>query len=166
MEQIKEFIAFEGAYEISSLLENIDDGPYKSESFAILKYCMDYYKNDNCYISEYLKGLSPLEEETNAMQEPMEEEIAEIRSSLDEKEEESDEQKEEEWSYPCLPSNESNSLTHTLFNSSPWSQKENECYYPIDSFETSLFDKMILLYMIIRAILINLMIIQCLIQPL
>ena len=38
------------------------------------------------------------EEETNAMQEPMEEEIAEIGSSLDEKEEESDEQKEEEWS--------------------------------------------------------------------
>ena len=45
----------------------------------------------------------------------MEEEIAEIGSSLDEKEEESDEQKEEERSsYPCLPSNESNSLTHAI----------------------------------------------------
>ena len=75
---------------------------------------MDNYKNDNCYVTEYLKGLSPPEEETNAMKEPMEEEIAEIGSSLDEKEEESDEQKEEEWSsYPSLPSNESNSLTHT-----------------------------------------------------
>ena len=41
----------------------------------------------------------------------MEEQIAETESSLDEKEEESDEQKEEEWiSYPCLSSNESNSL--------------------------------------------------------
>ena len=36
----------------------------------------------------------------------MEEEIAEIESSLDGKEEENDKQKEEEWSYPCLPSNE------------------------------------------------------------
>ena len=66
----------------------------------------------------------------------------EIGSSLDEKEEESDEQKEEEWiSYPCLPSNESNSLTHTLFHYPPSLQKENECYDPIDSFETSLFGK-------------------------
>ena len=46
----------------------------------------------------------------------MEEEIIETGSSLDENEEESDEQEEEEWSsYPYLPSNESNSLTHTLF---------------------------------------------------
>ena len=34
-------------------------------------------------------------EETNSLQEPVEEEIAEPESSLDEKEEESDEQKEE-----------------------------------------------------------------------
>ena len=75
------------------------------------------------------------------MLEPMEEEIVEIVSPLDEKEE-SDEQKEEEWiSYTCLPSNESNSLTHTLFDCPPCSQKEIECYDPIDSFETSLFDK-------------------------
>ena len=71
----------------------------------------------------------------------MEEEIAEIGSSFDEKEE-SDEQKEEEQSsYPSLPSNEINSVTHTLFDCPPSSQKENECYDPIDSFETSLFDK-------------------------
>ena len=94
---------------------------------------MDNQKDDNAYITEYLKGLSPPEEETNAMQEPMEEEIVEIRSSLDENE-------EEEWSsYPSLPSNESNSLTHTLFNCPP--SQENECYDPIYSFETSLFDK-------------------------
>ena len=46
---------------------------------------MDNYKADNAYITDYFKGLTPPEEETNAMQEPMEEEIAEIRSSLDEK---------------------------------------------------------------------------------
>ena len=103
MEQIEEFIAFKGAYEISSLLENVDDAPYKSESFPILKYCMDNYKDNNFYITEYLKGLSPPEAETNAMQEPMEEEIAETVVSLDEK--------EEEWiSYPCLPCKENNSL--------------------------------------------------------
>src|SRR4051812_49842515 len=62
----------------------------------------------------------------------MEEEIAEIESSLDENEEESDEQKEEEWSHPCLPSNESNSLTLNLYD---------ECYDPMDSFEISLFDE-------------------------
>src|SRR3954467_9549988 len=54
----------------------------------------------------------------------MEEEIAETESSLDE-------QKEEEWSHPCLPSSESNSLTLTLY----------ECYDPMDSFEISLFDE-------------------------
>src|SRR3954465_14853812 len=61
----------------------------------------------------------------------MEEEIAETGSSLDEKEEESDDQKEEEWSHPCLPSNESNSLNLTLY----------ECYDPMDSFELSLFEE-------------------------
>ena len=83
---------------------------------------MDNYKDDNAYITEYLKGLSPPEEETNAMQEPMEEEIVETGSSLDENEEESDEQEEEEWSScPSLASNESNSLTHTLFEFPPCS---------------------------------------------
>ena len=80
----------------------------------------------------------------------MEEEIAEIGSSLDEKEEESDDQKEAEWSsYQCLPSNESNSLTHTisyLFDFPPCLPKEDECHIdkcddPIDSFEISLFDE-------------------------
>src|ERR1043165_4035307 len=55
---------------------------------------------------------SPQEEETNALQDSTEEEVAETECSLDGKEEESDEQKEEEWSsYPSLPTNESNSLT-------------------------------------------------------
>jgi hypothetical protein len=66
----------------------------------------------------------------------VEEEIAEPESSLDEKEEESDEQREEEWiSYPCLPSNESNSLSLTLFDCPPCLPKEDECYVPVDSLE-------------------------------
>src|SRR4051794_30679736 len=80
-------------------------------------------------------------EETNALQDPMEEEIAETESSLDEKEEESDGQKEEEWIYPCLPSNESNSLPLTLFDCPPCLPKEDECYVPVDSFEISAMGK-------------------------
>ena len=65
----------------------------------------------------------------NALQEPIEEEITKTESSLYEKEE-SDDQEEEEWSYPCLPLN--NSLTHTLFDN---------CDDPIDSFGISPFDE-------------------------
>ena len=115
VEQIEEFIAWKGAYEITSLLENIDDAPYKSESLAMFKYCHDYYKDDNAYITEYLERISLPKEETNALQELMEEEIVEIEIPLDEKEEEGDEQKEEEWSSnQSVHSNESNSLTLTL----------------------------------------------------
>ena len=75
------------------------------------------------------------------LQESIEEEIAETRSSLDEKEE-SDEQKEEEWSsYPSLPSNESNSLTLTLYDCPPCLPKEDDYYDPLDSFEISIFDE-------------------------
>ena len=75
----------------------------------------------------------------------MEEGIDETVSSLDEKdEEESEEQKEEERiSYPCPPSNESNSSTHTLFNSPSCLLKDDcydDCYDPVDSLEISLFD--------------------------
>src|SRR4051812_20383834 len=129
-EQIEEFVPFKGAYEITYFLENIDDAPYKSESLAILQYCLGNY-NDNYYITDYLERISPPKEETNVLQDSMEEEIAETESSLDEKEEESNEQKEEEWSHPCLPPNESNSLNLTLY----------ECYDPMDSFELSLFEE-------------------------
>jgi hypothetical protein len=50
----------------------------------------------------------------------MEEEIAKTGSSLDD-------QEEEEWSYPYLPPNKSNSLTNTLFGSPPCLLKEGEC---------------------------------------
>src|SRR6266567_4305363 len=52
----------------------------------------------------------------------MEEEIAETGSSLDEKEEESEERKED------LPSNDSNSLTLTLYDYPPCVPKEEESY--------------------------------------
>src|SRR3954467_13471751 len=39
-EEIEEFVAYKGAYEITSLLKNIHDAPYKSESLAILNYCL------------------------------------------------------------------------------------------------------------------------------
>ena len=74
-EQIEEFVAFKGAYEITSFLENIDDAPYKSESLAILKYCFENC-NENQYITEYLESISPPEEDTNDLHESMEEEIA------------------------------------------------------------------------------------------
>src|SRR5215216_8208892 len=77
----------------------------------------------------------------------MEEEIDETVSPLDEKDdEESEEQKEEERiSYPCPPSNESNSSTHTLINFPSCLTKDecyDNCYDHVDSFETSLFDEL------------------------
>ena len=66
-------------------------------------------------IDAFIEKVSAVQEETNIFQESMEEEIEDTVSSLDEKDdEESEEQKEEEWiSYPCPPSIESNSSTHT-----------------------------------------------------
>ena len=111
LEQIEEFVVFKGAYEIAGYIQN-DDAPCRTENYAILGYCLEYY-NDNPYITEFL-------EKRHLLQEPVEEEIAEPERSLDEKEEENDEQKEEEWiSYPCLPSDESNSLSLTLFDRLP-----------------------------------------------
>ena len=45
VEQIEEFVAFMGAYEIESMfkeLDDFDDSVYRHEKFAILRYC---YKN-------------------------------------------------------------------------------------------------------------------------
>jgi hypothetical protein len=101
------------------LLENTDDALYKYEVYDILKFCFDNYKEENGYILKYLNKCSPTEE-TNTLKEPMEEEIAETRSSFDD-------QEDEEWSYPCLPPNKSNSLTNTLFDHPPCLTKEDEC---------------------------------------
>jgi hypothetical protein len=99
------------------LIEKCDATLYKSENFDILKYCYENYEC-NAFIDEFMKKMSAALEETNLLQESLEEEIDETVSSLDEKDDgESEEQMEEERiSYPCPPSNESNSSTHTLFN--------------------------------------------------
>ena len=50
---------------------------------------------------------------------------------------------EERISYPCPPSNESNSSTHTLFNFPsclPNDDCYDDCYDPVDSLEIFLFD--------------------------
>ena len=149
VEQIEEFVAFKGAYEIESLFEkyeDCDDAVYRSKFFAILKYCYENYEY-NAYIDQFIEKVSVVQEETNILQAPMEEEIDDTVSSLDEKdEEESEEQNEEEWiSYPCPPSNESNSSTHTLFNFPSCLPKDecyDNCYDPVDSFEISLFDEL------------------------
>ena len=96
MEQIEEFVAFMGAYEIESMFKDFDDSVYRPENFAILKYCYDNYKY-NYYINAFMKKVSAIQEETNILQEAREEEIDETISSLDEKDdEESEQQKEEE----------------------------------------------------------------------
>ena len=120
VEQIEEFVAFKGAYEIESLFEKHeahDDDVYRPENLAILKYCYDNYEY-NSYINALIEKVSAVREETNILQESMEGEVDETVSSLDEKdEEESEQQKEEERiDHLCPPSNESNSSTHTLFN--------------------------------------------------
>src|SRR3954466_6354970 len=66
-EQIEEFVAFKGAYEITYLLKTIDDASYKSESLAILDYCLENY-GANYYITDYLERISPPKEVTNVLQ--------------------------------------------------------------------------------------------------
>ena len=102
-------------------------------NLRVLLYLTIFLENydANYYITDHLERISPPKEEINVLHDSMEEEIVEPESPLDEKEEESDEQKEELWCNPFLPSNESNSLTLTLY----------ECYDPMDSFEISLFDE-------------------------
>ena len=99
VEQIEEFVAFMGVYEIESLFkecENLDDAVYRPENFAILKYCYVNYEF-NSDIDAFIEKVSAVQEETNILQEAMEEEIDETVSSLDEKDdEEREEQKEED----------------------------------------------------------------------
>ena len=126
--------------------EHFDDSVYRPEDLAILRY---FYKNYeyNYNINAFIEKVSAVQEETNILQESMEAEIDDTVSSLDEKDdEESEEKKEEEKiSYPCPPSNESNSSTHTLFNFPlclPKVECYDKCYDPFDSFEISLFDEL------------------------
>ena len=87
VEQIEEFVAFMGAYEIESMFktfEDFDDSVYRPEIFAILRYCYENYEY-NYNINAFIEKVSAVQEETNILQEAMEEEIDEIVSSLDEK---------------------------------------------------------------------------------
>ena len=43
VEQIEEFVAWKGAFEITYLLDHIDDAPYKYEIDAILEHCYINY---------------------------------------------------------------------------------------------------------------------------
>ena len=62
VQQIEEFVAFKGAYEIESLFEkfeDFDDSVYRPENFAILKYCYDNYAS-NAYVKPYIEDSSAL----------------------------------------------------------------------------------------------------------
>ena len=86
VERIEEFIAFKGAYEIESLFEKyeaFDDDVYRPEFFSILKYCYENYEY-NANINEFIDKVSTVQEETNILQESMEEEVDDTVSSLDE----------------------------------------------------------------------------------
>ena len=75
------------------MIEKYDATLYKSENYAILKYCYDNYAS-NAYVKPYIEDSSAVQEETNILQESMEEEIDETMSSLDGKDdEESEEQR-------------------------------------------------------------------------
>ena len=71
--------------------ENLDNAVYRPENFAILKYCYENYEY-NYYINAFIKKVSAVQEQTNILQEAMEEEIDETVSSLDEKDEEESEE--------------------------------------------------------------------------
>ena len=95
VEQIEEFVAFMGAYEIESMFkefENLYDVVHRPENLAILKYCYENYEY-NVDIDAFIEKLSAVQEETDILQESMEEEIDETVSSLDEKDEEESEDK-------------------------------------------------------------------------
>ena len=82
VEQIEEFVAFMGAYEIESLFkefEDFDDSVYRPEILAILKYCYENYKY-NYDIDEFIEKVSTVREEINILQESMKEEIGETVS--------------------------------------------------------------------------------------
>ena len=68
------------------MIEKYDATLYKSENFAILEYCYENYAS-NAYVKQFIEEFSAVQEETNILQEAMEEEIDETMSSLDEKDE-------------------------------------------------------------------------------
>ncbi|EMS57220.1 Omega-6 fatty acid desaturase, endoplasmic reticulum isozyme 2 [Triticum urartu] len=81
VEQIEEFVAFMGAYETESMFkefEDFDDSVYRPENLAILKYCYENYEY-NSDINAFIEKVSIVQEETNILQESMEEEVDKTR---------------------------------------------------------------------------------------
>ena len=75
VERIEEFVAFKGACEIEYLFKefgDFDDSVYRPENFAILKYCYENYEF-NSDIDAFIEEVSAVQEETNILQESMEE---------------------------------------------------------------------------------------------
>ena len=105
VEQIEEFVAFMGAYEIESFLKSLKILMIRFIDLKILLYLNIVMRimNTITILMHLLRKMFPAQEETNILLESMEEEIDEHVSSSDEKDDEvSEEQKEEERiSYPC-----------------------------------------------------------------
>ena len=69
VEQIEEFVAFMGAYEIESMFkefEDFDDAVYRPENLAILKYFYANYEF-NSDIDSFIEKVSAVQEETNIL---------------------------------------------------------------------------------------------------
>ena len=94
-EEVVQFVLFMGASKIESFMsKNYETcaacNKLKDMVSSILDYSIENFSN-NCYIIDYKERLGHAQECIHNLQEPVEEEIAEPESSLDEKEEESDE---------------------------------------------------------------------------
>ena len=73
VEQIEEFVAFMGAYEIESMFKafgDFHDSVYRPENLSILRYCYENYEY-NYYINSFIEEVSAVQEETNILQEAM-----------------------------------------------------------------------------------------------
>src|SRR3954466_13452410 len=64
VENIEEFVAFKGAYEIASLIEKYYDTIHKSENFAVRAYCFENYVC-NDYIEYFKNKMFATQEEAN-----------------------------------------------------------------------------------------------------
>ena len=61
-------VAFKGALEVASLIENYDITLYKSENFDILKYCYQNYAH-NDHVKEFIERMTIALEENSDMHE-------------------------------------------------------------------------------------------------
>src|SRR4051794_3029907 len=88
-EEVEQFVLFMGASEIESFMsENYETcvafHDLKDYVSSILDHCIENFSN-NCYIIDYKERLNCAQECIPHLQEPVEEEVAEPESSLDEK---------------------------------------------------------------------------------